>query len=136
MGPGLTSFASPSMASLLIYHLQHHKTCRLHISVPILLPPPWLYELPRVILSTLVPSTGSPHAYLLSQVKRYHRVILSMKDEQGTGDVLHTVKQMTASPELRQSEASRLDIFFPNQNYYHKEAPAAVRQSQLKKNRA
>lgn len=110
-GTGLTSSASPSVASLLIYHLQHHKTCRLHISVPI--PPAWLYKLLCVILSTLVPSTGSPHTYLLSQMKRYHRVILSMKDEQGAGNVLHTVKQMTASQELRQSEASRLDIFFP-----------------------
>lgn len=101
--------------------------------MPILLLPAWLYELLCVILSTLLPSTGSPHAYLLSQMKRYHRVILSVKDEQGAGNVLHTVKQTTASQELRQSEASRLDIFFPTQNYFfHKEPPAAVGQSQLK----
>lgn len=41
-----------------------------------------------------------PHIYLLSQVKWYHRVILSMKDEQGAGNVFHTVKETTMSQKL------------------------------------
>lgn len=34
-------------------------------------------------------------------MKRYHWVILSMKDEQGAGNVFHTVKDTTMSQRLR-----------------------------------
>lgn len=36
---------------------------------------------------------AEPRAYLFSQMKRYHRVVLSVKDEQGAGNVFHTVRQ-------------------------------------------
>lgn len=44
---------------------------------------------------------AEPRVYLFSQVKWYHWIILSMKDEQGAGNVFHTVKQKTMSQRLR-----------------------------------
>lgn len=43
----------------------------------------------------------SAHAYLLSQMEWYHGVILSMKDEQGAGNVFHTVRETPMSQGLR-----------------------------------
>lgn len=44
---------------------------------------------------------AEPCVYLFSQMKWYHWIILSMKDEQGAGNVFHTVKQTTVSQTLR-----------------------------------
>lgn len=107
MGPGLTSFASSSSVSLLIWYLQHQRTYspfRLCISTytfPLLtfclaemLFYPYQFRPPHQF--------AEPHVYLLSQMKWYHWVILSMKDEQGAGNVFHTVKDTTMSQRLRE----------------------------------
>lgn len=42
-------------------------------------------------MATTVPGAESYNAYLSAEMKGYNWVILSVQDEQRTGDVLHTV---------------------------------------------
>lgn len=97
-GPGLTSFATSRSASDLppptAQNLQPLQAMCFyaHPAVAAFLPgfintPGALFWPPSCFLQ------AEPRAYLFSQMKRYHRVVLSVKDEQGAGNVFHTVRQ-------------------------------------------